>query len=192
MHTYEIIHRNLCHLCDIPKSEWNKFEHLFNVKTLSKGELLLSQGELSKNFYYITKGIIRYFYTSENGKEFNKSFHLENEFAGSLLSTKMGLPSTFNIQALEDCQLITIAYSELAKLYDSHPCWEKIGRVMAEDLAMEKERREREFLLDDAQTRYKTFIKNHPKLVDRISLGHIASYLGITQVQLSRIRKNIS
>lgn len=186
----KIIQQALCSICDIPDDEWTKIESLLGLKSLRKNEILLAQGEVSNQFYFITKGIVRFFYTTDDGREFNKNFHVENEFIGSLLTIKRGLPSTFSIQAIEPCELISLSYQEFNKLFETHPCWERIGRVMAEDLAMRKELREKEFLLDSAQVRYNSFKQEFAQHIDRINLGHIASYLGITQVQLSRIRKN--
>jgi CRP-like cAMP-binding protein len=187
----KIIQQALCSMCDIPDEEWAKIESLFGSKSLKKGEILLEQGEASNQFYFITKGLVRFYYTTSDGKEYNKNFHTENEFIGSLLTIKKGIPSTFSIQALEPCELISISYTEFNKLFESHPCWERIGRIMAEELAMKKELREKEFLLDTAEVRYNSFKNEFSDHIDRINLGQIASYLGITQVQLSRIRKNI-
>jgi len=79
----------------------------------------------------------------------------------------------------------------LQELYDRHPVWERIGRIKAERLAIQKEFREKEFLLDTAETRYRRFLKEFPDLTDRIPQYYIASYLGITDVALSRIRKKM-
>ena len=187
-----IIRNTLGSICDIPDIEWNNFEVLLTNKSLKKGEFLLEQGAVTNHFYFIIQGMVRFFYITKDGKEFNKAFHSENEFIGSLLTLKRAAPSTFSIQAIEDCKLIAINYNEFSKLFGTHICWERIGRVMAEELAIKKELREKEFLLDSAEVRYRTFIADYPSALSRIKLGQIASYLGITQVQLSRIRKKIS
>ena len=79
----------------------------------------------------------------------------------------------------------------LYKLYERHACWERLGRKNAENLALVKESREKELLLDSLEIRYRRFLKEFPGLADRIPQYHIASYLGVTDVALSRIRKKI-
>ncbi|OUR95628.1 hypothetical protein A9Q84_14080 [Halobacteriovorax marinus] len=186
-----IIRQALGQICNITDEEWNKLLPFIKTRSIKKNHVLLEQGSKSINFYFITKGLVRFYYSTPEGKEFNKSFHHENDFVGSLLTMKRDMPSTFSIQALEDCELIVINYKEFNTLYDEHRCWDRIGRIMAEELAIRKELREKEFLLDSAEARYESFKAEFPDLQNRINLGHIASYLGITQVQLSRIRKNI-
>lgn len=186
-----IIRQVLGHICEIPDEEWHKFSSLIRNRKIKKNHVLLEQGCKSTDFYFISKGLVRFYYTTREGKDFNKSFHREFDFVGSLLTMKRDMPSTFSIQALEDCELTVINYKDFNKLYDEHPCWDRIGRIMAEEMAIRKELREKEFLLDSAEVRYASFKRDFKDLQERVNLGHIASYLGITQVQLSRIRKNI-
>ena len=186
-----IIRQILGQICEIPDEEWTKFSSLIRNRSLKKNDHLLEQGNRSKEFFFISKGLLRFYYTTEEGKEFNKSFHKEHDFIGSLLTLKRDIPSTFSIQALEDCELFVVNYNDLSNLYEDHPCWDRVGRIMAEEMAIRKELREKEFLLESAETRYESFRRDFNDLNERINLGHIASYLGITQVQLSRIRKNI-
>jgi CRP-like cAMP-binding protein len=79
----------------------------------------------------------------------------------------------------------------LNEFYDRHACWERLGRKNAEQLVLIKEAREKELLLDSLEVRYQRFLQEFPGLADRIPQYHIASYLGVTDVALSRIRKKI-
>ncbi|MCP4271690.1 MAG: Crp/Fnr family transcriptional regulator, partial [Gammaproteobacteria bacterium] len=85
--------------------------------------------------------------------------------------------------------LLICDLAPVVNLFDQHRCWEKLGRLLAEQLYIKKETREAEFLLDDAETRYLNFQTNYPGLEDRLTQYHVASYLGITPVMLSRIRR---
>jgi hypothetical protein len=76
--------------------------------------------------------------------------------------------------------------------YERHPCWERLGRKNAEYMFLFKEAREKELLLDSLEVRYQRFVKNFPGLAQKIPQYHIASYLGVTDVALSRVRKKIS
>jgi CRP-like cAMP-binding protein len=161
-------------------------------RRFEKNEYLVRAGEISDSFYFIVKGLVRFFYSTEEGKEFNKNFIMENGFAGSFHSLVLGGACGYFIQALEKTNTIALPNRLLRELYERHPCWERLGRRNAENLALLKEAREKEFLLDSLETRYRRFLVEFPGLEDRISQYHIASFLGVTDVALSRIRRKIN
>ena len=99
-----------------------------------------------------------------------------------------GKPSYYNIELLEDCDLIRVDYKEVEKLYEQHHDLESCGRIMATECYLEENERNRSFQMLSAKERYLNLIETQPKIVQRVNLGHIASYIGVTQVQLSRIR----
>ena len=171
-----------------PGKEWEFFAALFAPRKLDSGNYFLRAGAKSGSLCFVNAGLLRFFYETGDGKEFNKSFSKENEFAGNYSAYLTGTESRFNIQALEDSHLLVASFSDIEALYDRHPCWEKFGRSMAEQLYIKKEQREAEFLLDDAETRYRNFLARNPGLEQRLTQYQVASYLGITPVALSRIR----
>ena len=178
-------------LSDIPDQEWECFSRQIGECGYNPNDLLVRAGEPMRDFFFIISGLVRYYYSTENGKEFNKAFALENHFAGSF-GAEVGQESCrFSIQALEQTEALVIPVQVIREGYDRHHCWERVGRKMAERVAVSKELREGEFLLDSAETRYRRFLATYPALAKRINQFHIASYLGITDVALSRIRKNI-
>jgi CRP-like cAMP-binding protein len=99
------------------------------------------------------------------------------------------MPTRFSIQALEECHLLICDLHNVINMFDRHGCWERLGGILAEQLYIKKEAREAEFLLDDAETRYHNFQKVYPGLEGRLTQYHVASYLGISPVALSRIRR---
>ena len=173
-----------------PAEEWQNFATLFAHRKLDSGKFFVRAGEASVSLCFVNAGLLRFFYETGDGKEFNKSFSKENEFAGNYSAYLTATESRFNIQALEDSHLLVAKFSDITALYDRHPCWQQFGRSMAEQLYIKKEQREAEFLLDDASTRYRNFLLRYPGLEDRVTQYHVASYLGITPVALSRIRRN--
>jgi CRP-like cAMP-binding protein len=116
---------------------------------------------------------------------------MENGFAGSFHSLIRQQPCGFFIQALEKTETIVLPNRVLNEFYDRHACWEQLGRKNAEQLVLIKEAREKELLLDSLEVRYQRFLKEFPGLANRIPQYHIASFLGVTDVALSRIRKKI-
>jgi CRP-like cAMP-binding protein len=175
----------------VPEGEWEHFVQHLSERTFEKNEYLVRAGDVVNNFYFIIKGLVRFFYCTEDGKEFNKHFAMENGFAGSFHSLILHEPCGFFIQALEKTGTIVLPNRVLNEFYDRHACWERLGRKNAEKLALIKEAREKELLLDSLEIRYRRFLKEFPGLADRIPQYHIASYLGVTDVALSRIRKKI-
>jgi CRP-like cAMP-binding protein len=175
-----------------PADEWSVFEAQFTARSIDSGHFFVRAGDKPDSLCFVNAGLLRFYYQTESGKEFNKSFSAENEFAGNYSAYLTATGSRFSIQALEDSHLLVAGFAEITSLYARHPCWERFGRLMAEQLYIKKEQREAEFLLDDAETRYRNFLARHPGLEQRLTQYQIASYLGITPVALSRLRKKMN
>ena len=178
-------------IVSVPESEWEHFVQHLSERIFEKNDYLVRAGDVVDNFYFINKGLVRFFYCTQDGKEFNKHFAMENGFAGSFHSLILQAPCPFFIQILEKTETIVLPNRVLNEFYNRHACWERLGRKMAENLVLVKEAREKELLLDSLEIRYQRFLKEFPGLVDRIPQYHIASFLGVTDVALSRIRKKI-
>ena len=164
------------------------FTEAVHPKSFAKSDYLIRAGESDTGLYLIQKGLVRFVYLTEDGKEFNKSFAAEGEFVGCLLSMLTTHNCRFSIQALEACDTIFLSNLDRKRLFQRFPEWERLGRILAEQLALKKEAREAEFLLDSAEIRYQRFMTEHPDWIKRLPQYQIASYLGITDVALSRIR----
>ncbi len=177
------------HLVSPPEAEMEAFLKLFKARSLEQGHYFLRAGDQSTELVFVNAGLIRFFYQSADGKEFNKSFIPENQFVSAYSAFLTDTPARFSIQALEPSHLLACDLRSVINLFDCHRCWERLGRIFAEQLFIKKETREAGFLLDDAETRYHSFQKAYPGLEDRLAQYHIASYLGITPVALSRIRR---
>lgn len=161
-------------------------------KGFTKGQFLINAGEVNGDLFFISQGLVRFVYNTEDGREFNKSFAAENGFIGCLRSVLTQQPCRFAIQALEPTKTLVLTSLARELLWHNYPEWERLGRLLAERLALKKEEREAQFLLDTVENRYQQFLAEHPSLSDRIAQYHIASYLGITDVALSRIRKRLN
>jgi len=176
----------------IPDSEWEYAAGLFRTGTYTKDSFLIRAGETMDSLFSINRGLVRFYYITESGREFNKYFVMDNRFFGSYSSLFLRLPCGFYIQALEETETLVLSRDSLEDLYNRHPCWERLGRLCAISFINHMERREKELLLDPLQVRYTRFLNEYPDLINRIPQYHIASYLGVTDVALSRIRKRMS
>lgn len=170
---------------------WSAAESFFYSRCFGAGENVIEAGEIVTELNFLLDGIARYYYLTENGKEFNKSFAISGQVLSSVSSLINGTPSPFFIQALEPCKCISIKYSDFVALCNMHKEWESLARCLLEQLAIKKERREADFLLLSASDSYKKFLVEYADIAGRIPNYHIASYLGITEVGLSRIRKRL-
>lgn len=171
---------------------WMHLTQICRLLSLSKGEFYLRQGQLPHAIAFVDKGVLRAFTTDAAGTEYNKIFFTEGSFAGSMAALLTDSPSAFAIECLEDCRLLEIdhaAYRQLLyecddlKLYHIH--------YLEKNWLLDKEKREVALVQDDATARYLAFLENHPGLEGRLAQYHIASHLGITPTQLSRIRKGL-
>lgn len=156
----------------------------------SKGHILLRAGKVERNIYFIAKGIARaYAYAAEN--EITFWFGKEGDAVISMKSYVEGRESYENIELLEDCALYALQASHLQKLFSEDIHIANWGRKFAEQELTRTEERLISRQFRTATDRYRTLLENDPDLVQRVQLGHIASYLGITQVSLSRIRAEL-
>ncbi len=173
----------------IPEDEWEDVSGYFDLACYKKNAFLAEPGEKLERVYSITRGLVRYYYMTESGREFNKYFVMDNRPFGSYRSLFLNQPCGYFIQALEDTEVLVIGKTPLDILYRRHACWERLGRLCAMAFITHMEQREKEFLLDPLDVRYRRFLDEYPALIDRIPQYHIASYLGVTDVALSRLRK---
>ncbi|MCP4130618.1 MAG: hypothetical protein GY754_06515 [bacterium] len=116
---------------------------------------------------------------------------MENGIVGSVSSMIKHLPSRFYIQALEETETVLLTRSAVEELYDRHRCWDRFGRLYAEYALIYNETREGE-ILDSLEVRYLRFLETYRDILHRLPQYHIASYLGITDVALSRMRKRMN
>ncbi|WP_343694601.1 Crp/Fnr family transcriptional regulator [Flavobacterium sp.] len=176
----------------ISDKSWKLIESITEFQTFKKGEILLQNGEIAKNLHFIGKGIIRTFITDELGNFYNKNLFLENTLAGSKVSLMLQTPSNFTIEALEDCIIINLNYKKYIELINQNDDLKNFYITHLEkNWIIEKEQREVALVMQNATERYLKLLEKNPGIADRVPLLHIASHLGITPTQLSRIRKNL-
>lgn len=156
----------------------------------SKHELILKQGNVSRCLYYLETGLVRAYCIKDN-KEITNWFSNEGTLVTSAYSFIGEKPGFESIVAMEDCKMLALSRKDLYALYDKYPALNEMGRKLIEIYFLELEERINAIHFQSAKQRYATFVKNESYLLNRVSLGHIASYLGITQETLSRIRNKI-
>ncbi len=179
-------------LLNIPAEEWVKFESMLSPYELKKNEYLVREGDAADKVAFIISGIFRAFYLTESGDEKTIVFREKGKIISAYNSYIKNDYSKFSLQALEDSVLLYINIKNFEILLSGNSFWQINTGKYYMNIYAEKEKRERELLSDDAETKYKKFLSEYPGLENRINHYHIASYLGISNVTLSRIRRKLS
>lgn len=162
----------------------------FKEIVLSKNEYLVTEGKTCKHLYFLQQGALRGYYTLKE-KEITHWFGFENDFVTSFHSFITGQPAVENIQLLEGSILWSISKEKLNILLNKFPEIERLVRIVYENYYIRLEERFINSQFKSAAQRYQYLLEEMPHLVERVSLGYIASYLGISQETLSRIRSRI-
>jgi len=177
--------RKLIHFTD---EEAEIFTSLFSEVQLKKHDYFAQEGEYASKLAFLSKGVMRAFFRNNSGNEYNKTFFTPSNFVAAYSSVTTKQKNLINIQCLTDCWLLIADFEKITSLYKVFPKVESLARILAEYKFAIKEKREIELVTLEAKERYDIFKNEHPGLENQISQYHIASYLGISATQLSRIR----
>jgi CRP-like cAMP-binding protein len=162
----------------------------FEKITIAKNEFLLTEGKVCKHLYFMEMGAVRGFYTLD-GKEITHWFGFENDFITSFHSFITEQPTVENLQLLEGSVLWRISKTDLNQLLHAHHEVEKLVRIIYEKYYIRLEERFVNAQFTTAKERYEKLLHQTPQLLERVPLGYVAAYLGISQETLSRIRSRL-
>lgn len=164
-----------------------EFSDILKQMVLPKGHVLVKADTVCNYVYYIEKGLSRTFYLKD-GKDVTDWISTEKTFACSIVSFITRKPDRRTIELLEDSLLWAIHHDELEKLYSVNHEIERFGRLLTSHGLVQIQQRFDDLHFATAHERYKKLMETNPTIIQRVPLGMIASYLGITQETLSRIR----
>jgi len=168
----------------------NAVKENFKEIVLAKNEFLVKHGNRCRHLYFLQQGALRGYYTLE-AKDITHWFAFENDFVTSFHSFTTGQPAVENIQLLEGSVLWAISRENLNALLNSFPEIEKLVRIIYENYYIRLEERFINSQFKSAAERYQNLLKQAPHIIERVPLGYIASFLGLSQETLSRIRSRI-
>lgn len=188
---FDRLKTSLDRLLPLTRDEFVYFVTLLTPRKLTRHQPFLRAGEVCREIAFINQGCLRYYYLKD-GDEFNGQFFFEGAWVGEYQSFLTGQPSVQYFDALENTELLVMQHGDLQKLYDELPKFERFGRKIAENVVIGSQRRTASLLFDSPEERYLKLMAERPKVVERIPLHHIASYLGIKPESLSRIRKRLA
>jgi CRP-like cAMP-binding protein len=173
-------------------SEWEDIARHFTAKTVAKNEFLIKPGQVAKDLSFVTQGGFRIYSINSEGKEVVSWLAFEGQFISEYVSFFSGDTSPEYIQALEDVELLSISKKRMAYLYGQYPKWNLFGRLLAEEMLVYVKQYVFSLIKESAEERYKKLLERNPQLLQRVPLKHIASFIGVTDTSLSRIRRNVT
>lgn len=163
----------------------------FIPKKLRKRQYILQEGDVCKYLMFVEKGLLRMYHVDDKGAEHMIQFAWEGWWMADTYSFLSGDISQYNIDAIEDAELLMITLPNFEAMLLQLPVMERYFRILFQNNIISKERRLINTISYSAEERYKRLVAAHPEMIQRIPQNLIASYLGLTPETLSRIRKKL-
>lgn len=187
----ENIYTALNAISPITPEAWADMQELFTPVALNRNDYLVREGSRVNSCYLLTEGVVRVFY-NKDGNEYNKTFFMPGTFPTALTALLSGASSSLSFQSLVHAKLVKFSYKSFRDLFVKHRCLESLLLRILELAWIQKERHDIHMVTNDATSNYMIFRQDYPGLENQIPQYHIASYLGITPIQLSRIRAQLA
>ena len=168
----------------------SNFAGVLYERRIKKGEFLLREGQVCREIYFISRGCIRS-YALEDGKEVSIKFFMEGDFAADFESFRFETPSKFIMEAIENSVVYFGKKAEVVPVLGSEPSLNTFVLRSFQDLFFREMEHSNSFKLLPPEERYLQILEKYPQYVHRLSVTHIASYLGISRKTLTRIRKKL-
>ena len=175
----------------ITNEDWALCHPGLRYLQVPKGAHFIEEGKVYKEIGFVVKGLLRAYYLID-GEEINCQFFFEGHWPKAYHSFLTQTPSRMWIEAMEDTELLLISYDHLQYLFKESNNWQRFGRIASENAFIAAQLRNEMLLLDKPETRYQNLSNIHPEILERVPLYHLASYIGVKQPSLSRIRRRLA
>lgn len=189
---YELYFRNFNSKIPVSEEEQELIKNYLTLKKLRKKQYLLQEGDVCKCVAFIEKGAMRSYKVNEDGSEHIVQFALEGQFLTDLYSFLTNEPSIYNIDAIEESELVLITRSASDELRKRSPKYQEFIFQATSEAYIQLEKRMTSVISLSLEERYKELTENYPNIIQRLPQHMIASYMGLTPETLSRVRKRIS
>ncbi len=187
---YTLLFETIEKLISLNSQEKDILMDSFSFRQVPKKFKLAEEGKVAKEIYFVNKGLLRLYYSKE-GEEITGFIFREGLFASSYDSFLREVPSSQTLETLEESELLAISKIDLELLYQKMPAMNVLTRKVAEQRFINAQLILSSFILDSPEERYRKFAIDNKDLLNRVPQHYIASFLGITPVSLSRIRKRL-
>lgn len=176
----------------LTEHEYNTFISFLVPIKIEKKSQLVFEDKVCKYLYFVEQGVLHSYLTDDNGENHTIQFGFEGHWISDLYSFVSNTPATFNIEALEETEILAISKTNFEKALQDIPKFERFFRILIQNAYIQSQHRIAKNYSDDAEHRYLALIKQQPDLLQRVPQYLVASYLGIKPQSLSRIRQNLS
>ncbi|UKB85992.1 Crp/Fnr family transcriptional regulator [Chryseobacterium sp. MEBOG06] len=186
-----LLYKNISRYIDLSEEDFKRFEAPFKHVRFKKKDIVLREGSHCLFEGFVLSGCFKIFYLNEKGFEQTLYFAVEGWWITDIDSLINNVPSTLNIEALKDSEVMMISKKDKDILYETMPQVEKLFRIMNQQSSVALQRRILSLTGKTADKRYLEFLEKYPGLEQRLTQQQVASYLGITHEFLSKIRKKL-
>ena len=168
--------------------DYELIESLSSFKKLRKRQYLLQAGDVCRFNAFVCKGFLRNYFVDDNGQDHIMQFAPENHWIGDRDSMDSGLPSNYNVDALENCEILLLSKEDFEMIRKTVPAFNDfVNDTLKKNVVVLQERIRASISLS-AEEKYSNFISKYPSISNRVPLHMVASYLGISAETLSRVR----
>jgi CRP-like cAMP-binding protein len=189
---FDLLHKKITSIVPLSEEDFDIFKTLFVPKKLRKKQYFLQEGDVANYQAFVVKGLLRSYTVDEKGNEHILQFASEGWWSADLSSYLTGEPSSLNIDALEDVELLLITKASWEKGMQQIPALEHYFRIIIQNHLVATQKRLLQSLAETAEAKYLRFLHTYPDCVQRLPQHQIASYLGVTRETLSRVRKQLA
>lgn len=176
----------------IPDADFGIIGQYLQYRDITAGTVLLDEGRIAKELFFVVSGILKIVSTTEKGQEVIQFFIKENRFCTILYSFNGGGVAHEGIVAATDASMLVFSRQDLETVFERLPYFKDLVGHITQQTLLDKIRARNNLMGEEATTRYLKFMAQQPDILQRVPLSDVASYLGITQQSLSRIRRNIT
>lgn len=188
---FELLYQKINTIIPITEEEFSYCKALFVSKKLRKRQYLLQEGDVCRYQAFVAKGMLRSYTTDEKEAEHILQFASEGWWIADLSSYLTDEPSVFNIEALEEAEVLLLSKPHWEQLMQAVPRFEHYFRILVQNHLIATQKRLMQSLTETAEQKYLRFTQTYPECVQRVSQQMIASYLGVSRETLSRLRKHV-
>lgn len=187
---FKNIHQVISSFIEISDEEWSVYSSMLREKEFKKKEILLVEGSICKEVFFVNKGLLRIYFVDNYGEEKTFHFSLENTLATDYKSLLQGAPANYSIQAMEDTQVSIMSLEMIHAGYAKLRNGEKLGRLLAEHYFFIFNEKLQSIYTETPLERYNNLTDSFPNIFQRVPQRLIATYLNISSVHLSRLKNS--